>query len=71
MDKQTINYLTDIKKSITNIETFCAGRPRQFQVFCDDLCFKSAIQWEIAVIGEAMNRILKKDPQIKSSLLAV
>ena len=65
MDEQIIKYLTDIQKSITNIETFCAERPRQFQVFCDDLCFKSAIQWEIAVIGEAMNRILKREPEIK------
>lgn len=65
MDKQIITYLTDIKNSIVNIETFCADRPRQFKVFCEDLCFKSAIQWEIAVIGEAMNRILKIDPQIK------
>lgn len=36
----------------------------KFQVFCEDICFRSAVQWEIAVIGEAMNRILKIDPDI-------
>lgn len=36
----------------------------KFQAFCEDVCFRSAVQWEIAVIGEAMNRILKIDPDI-------
>ncbi|MEZ3578255.1 MAG: DUF86 domain-containing protein [Muribaculaceae bacterium] len=36
----------------------------QFKVFCEDLCFRSAVQWEIAIIGEAMNRILKSCPDI-------
>ena len=34
------------------------------KTFCEDLCFRSAVQWEIAIIGEAMNRILKVCPDI-------
>lgn len=59
MDKQVLKSLEDIAKSIDNIELFCSSRPRDFRVFCEDICFRSAVQWEIAVIGEAMNRILK------------
>ncbi len=64
MDDITLKSLNDILKSISNIELFCSSRPKQFQVFCDDICFRSAVQWEIAIIGEAMNRILKNRPDI-------
>lgn len=43
---------------------FCASRPKEFRTFCEDTCFRSAVQWEIAIIGEAMNRILKIQPDI-------
>lgn len=65
MDNQISKSLSDILNSISNIELFCSTRPKQFQVFCEDICFRSAVQWEIAIIGEAMNRILKIDPDIK------
>ncbi len=65
MDDKIIKSLEDIRKSILNIELFCESRPREFNTFCTDLCFRSAIQWEIAIIGEAMNRILKINPEIK------
>lgn len=65
MDNNVTKYLEDILKSIDNIELFLKTRPRQYQTFCDDICFRSAVQWEIAVIGEAMNRILKLEPKIQ------
>lgn len=65
MNDLIIKSLIDISKSISNIESFCSSRPKEFKVFCEDTCFRSAVQWEIAVIGEAMNRILKIDPEIK------
>ncbi|MBD5175106.1 MAG: DUF86 domain-containing protein [Bacteroidales bacterium] len=64
MDDAVKKSLCDILNSISNIELFCESRPREFQVFCDDVCFRSAVQWELAVIGEAMNRVLKVKPEI-------
>lgn len=64
MDEQVLKSLTDISKSLDNIELFCSSRPKEFSVFCEDICFRSAVQWEIAIIGEAMNRILKIQPDI-------
>lgn len=64
MDESVIKYLTDIGRSIANIELFCASRPKEYKYFCEDLCFRSAVQWEIAIIGEAMNRVLKIYPDI-------
>ena len=64
MDEQILKSLNDILGSIENIELFCSTRPKEFKTFCDDICFRSAVQWEIAIIGEAMNRILKIYPEI-------
>lgn len=64
MDDQIAKSLKDILDSISNIELFCESRPKEFQAFCSDKCFRSAVQWEIAIIGEAMNRILKIDANI-------
>lgn len=59
MDKNEKKYLEDILRAIDNIELFMSSRPKEYQTFCDDLCFRSAVQWEIAIIGEAMNKALK------------
>ena len=64
MDEQIIKSLNDILKSVENIDLFCSSRPKEFKTFCEDVCFRSAVQWEIAIIGEAMNRILKISPDI-------
>lgn len=64
MDEQIQKLLKDILNSISNIELFCSSRPKEYQAFCEDKCFRSAVQWEIAIIGEAMNRILKINPKI-------
>lgn len=67
MNEVITKSLKDILKSIENIELFCSSRPKEYKTFCIDTCFRSAIQWEIAIIGEAMNRILKQDPEIPIS----
>ena len=64
MDNRIRKYLSDILAAISAIESFCSTRPLQFKVFCDDIFFRSALQWQIAVIGEAMNHILKIEPNI-------
>lgn len=64
MDDNVRKYLKDVLNSIENIEFFMLSRPREFTTFCSDRCFRSAVQWEIAIIGEAMNKILKLDPEI-------
>lgn len=64
MDDKSTKYLHDIAESIGNIDSFFETRPRRFQTFQEDICFRNAVQWNIAVIGEAMNRILKIHPDI-------
>lgn len=68
MDEQVKKSLEDILNSISHIDLFWSTRPKEFKEFCDDICFRSAVQWEIAIIGEAMNRVLKIYPDIPVTL---
>lgn len=64
MDRNIRKYLFDIQSSISEIELFVSQRPRQFQVYLDDLMFKRAIERNIGIIGEAMTKILQLDPNV-------
>lgn len=63
MDR-TYKYLEDITNSISNIELFLSSRPKEYEKFLEDKCLRSAVQWEIAIIGEAMNKLLKENPDV-------
>lgn len=54
MDRTIKKYLHDILLAIEEIEFFLSQRPRQYQVYLDDLMFKRAIERNISIIGEAM-----------------
>jgi uncharacterized protein with HEPN domain len=59
-------WLEDIETAIIEIEEFLPN-PRNFKVFQKDLKTKRAIERNIEIIGEAMNRIVKEDPKIEIS----
>ena len=67
MDEKLKKYLSDIYSAIEDIESYTAQRPKQFKVFLSDSMFRSAIERKIEIIGEAMNRILKIDPNVPIS----
>jgi len=59
-------WLEDIKKSIIEIESFLPVK-RDFFEFQKDLKSKRAIERNIEIIGEAVNRILKVDSSFNIS----
>ena len=61
MDRAVKKYLEDIQTAIAEIELFLEQRPKQYQVYLDDHMFKSAIERQIGIIGEALNQALKID----------
>ena len=54
----------DILDAINEIESFFGDKPKYFNEFCNDLCLRRAVERDIEIIGEAMNRILKEDKNI-------
>jgi uncharacterized protein with HEPN domain len=57
-------WLYDILNAIMEIESFFTDRTKEFANYQTDLRTKRAVERNIEIIGEAMNRILKKDETI-------
>ncbi|WP_317044274.1 HepT-like ribonuclease domain-containing protein [Flavobacterium davisii] len=64
MDNQIKTWLYDILNAINEIESFFIDTPKFFEVYQNDLRTKRAVERNIEIIGEAMNRILKLEPTI-------
>lgn len=63
MEKAVRVWLEDIKQSIDEIEGFLPQK-RDFFEFKKDLKTRKAIERNIEIIGEAINRILNINPEI-------
>ena len=66
MDNEINTWLYDILNAINEIDSFI-GNDVSLEIFQGDIRTKRAIEKTTAVIGEAMNRILKKDSNINIS----
>lgn len=64
MDRKLRKYLSDILSSIMEIESFMIGRTKEYATFCNDILFRRAVERNIEIMGEAMNQVLKINPQI-------
>lgn len=64
MDRKLKKYLSDILSSISEIESFMEGRPREYATFCNDTLFRRGVERNIEIMGEAMNQALKINPDI-------
>ena len=59
-------WLEDIEKAIAEINEFLP-EPRNFLEFEKDIKTKRAVERNIEIIGEAMSRILSKEPNVEIS----
>lgn len=66
MEKEVLSWLEDIKQAIDEIEDFLPEQ-RDFFQFKKDIKTRKAIERNIEIIGEAVNRILNKQPEIQIS----
>jgi uncharacterized protein with HEPN domain len=65
MNEKVLKCLYDIKFAIQEIDSFFVGREKQFEEYSNDILLKRAIERDLEIIGEAMSRILKDDPEFK------
>jgi len=61
MDSEIKTWLFDILQSIKEIESYFENQPRIFENYTNDTKTKRAVERDIEIIGEAANRILKRD----------
>lgn len=67
MNPEIKTWLYDILQSINEIEDYFEGRPKIFKEFENDLRTRRAVERNLEIIGEAVNRILKMEPDLNLS----
>ena len=65
MDKEIKVWLFDILNSILEIESFVDFEETNFQDYSSDVKTKRAVERNLEIIGEAVNRIAKKDENLE------
>ncbi len=65
MDNEIKTWLFDILQSIKEVESYYSDRPKKFEEYVSDFRTKRAVERNIEIIGEAVNRILKRDKNFK------
>ncbi len=75
MDKEIKVWLFDILNSILEIESFVDFEETNFQDYSSDVKTKRAVERNLEIIGEAVNKISKKDENLeitnKSKIISV
>jgi uncharacterized protein with HEPN domain len=65
MDNDIKTWLYDILQSIKEIDSFYDKKPKKYADYLTDIKTRRAVERNIEIIGEAVNRILKKDKHFK------
>jgi len=65
MDIEIKTWLYDVLQSINEIESYYDGKQKLFEEYVADIKTKRAIERDLEIIGEAVNRISKKNPDFK------
>jgi uncharacterized protein with HEPN domain len=61
MDERILKWLYDVKFSIDEIDSFFMDEEKDFFKYKANLMRKRAVERNLEIIGEAINRIIKKD----------
>jgi uncharacterized protein with HEPN domain len=64
MDNEIKTWLYDILNAIMEIESFFNDTSKEFVKYQNDIRTKRAVERNIEIIGEALNRVLKRDNTI-------
>ncbi len=67
MDRHLKAYLFDIQTAIDEIYSFFENVPKRFEEYGRNLMLRRAIERNVSIIGEAVNRVVKECPDIQIS----
>ncbi len=63
MNEKIHKYLYDIKFAIDEVDSYFTQKEKRFENYSKDVLLKRAIERDLEIIGEAINRILLIDPE--------
>jgi len=61
MDERILKWIYDIKMSIDEIDSFFTEKDKDFFKYKNNLMLKRAVERNLEIIGEAVNRIITRD----------
>lgn len=67
MSEKVLKCLFDISLSINEIESFFSGNSKSFKIYSENILLKRATERNLEIIGEAISRILKDEPNFPIS----
>ncbi len=67
MDIEIKAWLYDILNAINEIDSFFIDIPMEFSTYQNDVRTRRAVERNIEIVGEAVNRIMQKDSTIELS----
>ncbi len=68
MDDRILKWLYDVKLAIEEIEYFFTTREQTLTAYKNDLVVKRAVERNLEIIGEAVNRIKQRDPKFTEQI---
>ena len=68
MDKRVLKYLHDVRMAIDEIDGFFKTEERNFFRYRENLMLKRAVERNLEIIGEAINRALNQDESLKNKI---
>lgn len=63
--EEVLTYLQDILDATNDVETFFQDYPMRYDVFEKDYLRRSAVERKAEIMGEAINRIKKAEPDLE------
>jgi uncharacterized protein with HEPN domain len=68
MDEKILKWLFDVKSSINEIDGFFLNNEKDFLKYRQNTMLKRAVERNLEIIGEAINRILKYEPNFEQEI---
>ncbi|MBU0697126.1 MAG: DUF86 domain-containing protein [Bacteroidetes bacterium] len=68
MDEKILKWLFDIKLSLDEIDSYFEQEDKIFKNYKENLMLKRAVERNLEIIGEAVNRILKRNPSFSEKI---
>jgi uncharacterized protein with HEPN domain len=68
MDNKVLKWLFDVKTSIAEIDSYFANEKIDFLEYSKNSMRKRAVERNLEIIGEAINRILKTKPDFSAKI---
>lgn len=68
MDERILKWIFDIKIAIDEIDSFIESNAKDFLKYKNNLMLKRAVERNLEIVGEALNRILKQDANYQNKI---